>query len=160
VRCIKPTPDFVYYTFSAAKKPESGSSSSSNVQWTKTLAETDSRCGEEHCLVWALRQALSPRIQDSDIEAFLSLLRDVFPQAAGVQLRMAEEDKTQKEKEDVVSNTIRQVLKEDGLMEIQELVDKVKIMQLFFFKTKAAQFQLQQVRVLSSFWVLCHALFR
>ena len=39
-------------------------------EWKKSLAETDSKVGEEHCIVWSIRELLSPRIKEDDVEAF------------------------------------------------------------------------------------------
>ncbi|XP_070211333.1 dynein heavy chain domain-containing protein 1-like isoform X3 [Littorina saxatilis] len=89
-------------------------------EWKNSLAETDSRVGEEHCLVWALREILSPRVHQEDEDDFLSLLRDVFPQAAGVQQAVERE-----EKEEPLEVTIREVMKEDMLQDNQQLMDKV-----------------------------------
>ena len=88
-------------------------------------AETDVRLGEEHCLVWALRQILTPRLRQEDEDDFLSLMRDVFPQAANSQLRLEKE-----EKEGPLEATIREVMKEDNLMDMEHLQQKVSMLTL------------------------------
>ena len=98
-------------------------SESGKTEWKQSRAETDTRWGEEHCLVWALRQILGPRLRQEDEASFLSLLRDVFPQAAGTQLRMEK-----KEKEAPLEVTIREVMKEDRLMFIEHLQQKVSLL--------------------------------
>lgn len=98
-------------------------SESGKMEWKQSRAETDSRWGEEHCLVWALRQILGPRLRQEDEASFLSLLRDIFPQAASAQLRMEK-----KEKEAPLELTIREVMKEDRLMFIEHLQQKVGLL--------------------------------
>ena len=80
--------------------------------------------------MWALRQILGPRLRQEDEAGFLSLLRDVFPQAAGTQLRMEK-----KEKEAPLEVTIREVMKEDRLMFIEHLQQKVGLLVFSWFSS-------------------------
>ncbi|KAL8594105.1 hypothetical protein ACOMHN_000817 [Nucella lapillus] len=88
-------------------------------EWKQSRAETDRQSGEEHCLVWSLRQTLTPRVRQEDHAHFLSLLTDVFPHTAIAQLRMGREEKGAP-----LEGVIREVMKEDKLMDSQPLLDK------------------------------------
>ena len=89
-------------------------------EWKLAKAETDSSFGEEHTLVWAVRQILGPRVWQEDEAYFLTLLCDIFPQSATAQLKMEKE-----EKEQPLEVIIREVMKEDNLMDNQNFKDKV-----------------------------------
>ena len=93
------------------------------MEWKHSRAETDARSGEEHCLVWALRQILTPRLSQEDEPSFLSLLQDVFPQAASSQLRVEKQ-----ESQEPLEVTIREVMKEDQLLFIEHLQEKVSLL--------------------------------
>ncbi|XP_076466624.1 dynein heavy chain domain-containing protein 1-like isoform X2 [Babylonia areolata] len=94
----------------------------SGLEWKHSKAEMDRQTGEEHCLVWALRQTLTPRVQEEDQGHFLSLMQDVFPQTCSAQLKAEREDGRGKEPLEAI---VREVLKEDNLLDSQHLVEKV-----------------------------------
>ncbi|XP_035825634.1 dynein heavy chain domain-containing protein 1 [Aplysia californica] len=94
---------------------------SDGTEWKPSSAESTPEVAEEHSLVFALKEILSPRYEsEAETNKFLDLLREVFPRAISEQSNSSYSALNQQ-----VSTAISEVFKEDKMEANDILFDKI-----------------------------------